>query len=382
MSATPKYKIKNLRKYLDDKLHIYQQTNTKFWYARFYAEGKYKVRSLKETKFAVAKEIGHEWYFELKGKQKQGTPIHGKKFKDVLEDFFEHQELQVKSGEMKKQNADDYQRRLTGKGCQYFNDFYLQDITLQSLNKFKAHRISRDNCRHTTIKHDFVSINQLLKYCKDKNYIDSLPETPKKSKKDDKKPRPYFSLDEWKHLLSVSKERIESSRGIRVKRLREQLHDFILMMVHTGCRVDEVYGMTFGSARIYKKKGGDRELRISVDGKTGVREVRGMIGAVSAYERICKRSPKHKKVDLLFPARYGDGLNNLLDKADLKKDKYGRVRNAKSFRATYIMYRLMKNVPIKSIALNCGNDSAVIDKYYAKYLTSNMLDDSITDLPE
>ena len=382
MSATPKYKIKNLRKYLDDKLHIYQQTNTKFWYARFYAEGKYKVRSLKETKFAVAKEIGHEWYFELKGKQKQGTPIHGKKFKDVLEDFFEHQELQVKSGEMKKQNADDYQRRLTGKGCQYFNDFYLQDITLQSLNKFKAHRISRDNCRHTTIKHDFVSINQLLKYCKDKNYIDSLPETPKKSKKDDKKPRPYFSLDEWKHLLSVSKERIESGRGIRVKRLREQLRDFILMMVHTGCRVDEVYGMTFGSARIYKKKGGDRELRISVDGKTGVREVRGMIGAVSAYERICKRSPKHKKVDLLFPARYGDGLNNLLDKADLKKDKYGRVRNAKSFRATYIMYRLMKNVPIKSIALNCGNDSAVIDKYYAKYLTSNMLDDSITDLPE
>ena len=267
MGATPDYKIKNLRKYLDDKLHIYQQTNTKYWYARFYAEGKYKVRSLKETQFGLAKEIAHEWYFELKGKQKQGTPIHGKKFKDVLEEFFEHQELQVKSGEMKKQNADDYERRLTGKGCQYFNDFYLQDITLQSLNKFKAHRISRDNCRHTTIKHDFVSINQLLKYCKDKNYIDSLPETPKKSKKDDKKPRPYFSLDEWKHLLSVSKERIESSRGIRVKRLREQLHDFILMMVHTGCRVDEVYGMTFGSARIYKKKGGDRELRISVDGK-------------------------------------------------------------------------------------------------------------------
>jgi integrase len=382
MGATQKYKIKNLRKYLDDKLHIYQQTNTKFWYARFYAEGKYKVRSLKEIKFETAKEIAQDWYFELRGKQKEGIPVHGKKFKDVLEEFFEHQNLQVKSGEMKKGNAVDYERRLKGKLGTYFNDYYLQDITLQSLNEFKVHRISKDNVRHTTIKHDIGSITQVLKYCKDQKYITNLPETPKKSKKDDKKPRPYFSLDEWKHLLSVSKERIESGRGIRVKRLREQLHDFILIMVHTGCRVDEVYGMTFGCARIYKKKGGDRELRISVDGKTGVREVRGMIGAVSAYERICKRSPKHKQVDLLFPVRYGDGLNNLLDKADLKKDKYGRVRNAKSFRATYIMYRLMKNVPIKSIALNCGNDSAVIDKYYAKYLTSNMLDDSITDLPE
>ena len=38
-----------------------------------------------------------------------------------------------------------------------------------------------------------------------------------------------------------------------------------------------------------------------VDGKTGVREVRGMVGAVSAYERVCKRFPKHKKLDLLFP---------------------------------------------------------------------------------
>ncbi|MBT7013631.1 MAG: site-specific integrase [Actinobacteria bacterium] len=337
---------------------------------------------MKEIKFETAKEIAQDWYFELRGKQKEGIPVHGKKFKDVLEEFFEHQNLQVKSGEMKKGNAVDYERRLKGKLGTYFNDYYLQDITLQSLNEFKVHRISKDNVRHTTIKHDIGSITQVLKYCKDQKYITNLPETPKKSKKDDKKPRPYFSLDEWKHLLSVSKERIESGRGIRVKRLREQLHDFILIMVHTGCRVDEVYGMTFGCARIYKKKGGDRELRISVDGKTGVREVRGMIGAVSAYERICKRSPKHKQVDLLFPVRYGDGLNNLLDKADLKKDKYGRVRNAKSFRATYIMYRLMKNVPIKSIALNCGNDSAVIDKYYAKYLTSNMLDDSITDLPE
>jgi hypothetical protein len=119
--------------------------------------------------------------------------------------------------------------------------------------------------------------------------------------------------------------------------------------------------MTFGCARIYKKKGGDSELRISVDGKTGVREARGMIGAVSAYERICKRSPKLKKIDFLFPVRYGDGLNNLLDKPSLKKDKYGSVRNTSSFPATYIMYRLMKNVPIKSIALNCENDNAFID---------------------
>jgi integrase len=377
-----KFGLLKMRKYLDDKLHIYQQSNTKGWYARFFTEGKYKVKSLKEKKFETAKEIAHDWYFELKGKQKEGIPVHGNKLKDILDEFFEYQRLQVKSGELSKGIAGDYEYRLKGKLGRYFNDYYLQDINLQSLNDFKVHRITKDKVRHTTITHDFLSIMQVLKYCKDKKYITTLPQTPKKSKKDEKKPRPYFSLEEWKHLLSVSNERIENGRGVRVKRLREQLHDFMLMMVHTGCRVDEIYGMNFGCAKIHKKKSGGRELRFSVDGKTGVREVRGMVGAVSAYERVCKRFPKHKKLDLLFPERLKDGLNNLLKEADLKKDKYGRVRNAKSFRATYIMYRLMKNIPIKSIALNCGNDSAVIDKYYAKYLTSNMLDDSITDLPE
>ena len=380
----PKFAILNMRKYLDGNLHIYQQSTTKGWYARFYAEGKYKVKSLKETKFRVAKEIAHEWYFELKGKQKQGTPIHGKKFKDVLEEFFAYQEFQVKSGELSKGIAGDYEYRLKGKLAKYFNDFYLQDITYQNLNDFKLHRIANDEVRHTTIKHDFLAITQLFKYCKDENYISHLPEFPRKSKKEDKKPRPYFSLQEWKKLLSVSKERIKSAKNVRVKLLREQLHDFMVMMVHTGCRVDEVYKLTFGCMKIYKKKGGDRELRLTVNGKTGVREVRGMIGAVSAYERCCERRKQtpNNKSNLLFPERYRDGLNNLLKVANLKKDNYGRIRNFKSFRATYIMYRLMKNVPIKSIALNCGNDSAVIDKYYAKYLTSNMLDDSITDLPE
>ena len=42
----------------------------------------------------------------------------------------------------------------------------------------------------------------------------------------------------------------------------------------------------------------------------------------------------------------------------------------------------MANQPIKSVATNCGTSSDVIDKYYAKFIDVNMLDDSFTDLPE
>ena len=79
-----------------------------------YTEGKYKVRSLKETRFEIAKEIAHEWYFELRGKQKSGTPVHGLKFKDVIQDYLNYQNVLVKGGEMSESSAKDYQRRLSG----------------------------------------------------------------------------------------------------------------------------------------------------------------------------------------------------------------------------------------------------------------------------
>ena len=380
-SKSRKWTIKIMRKYLDDKLHIYQQSNTSNWYARFYTEGKYKVRSLKETRFEIAKEIAHEWYFELRGKQKSGTPVHGLKFKDVIQDYLNYQNVLVKGGEMSESSAKDYQRRLSG-GISYFGDLYLQEITLHKLNEYKEKRFTDDGVKHTTIKHDFNTIRQVLKYCVLRKHIQSLPEFPKKSKKDIPSPRPYFELDEWKLLQKISQDRIKRSRGSRQKYEREQLHDFMIFMVHTGMRVDEVLRTTFGNVKTYTKKDKTKELRININGKTGIRKVRGMIGSVRAYERLKKRNDKHNPTDFLFPQNHRDGLNALLKETGLKQDSQSRTRNAKSFRSTYIMYRLLAKQPIKAVAVNCGTSSNVIDSYYARFITIDMYDDSFTDLPE
>jgi hypothetical protein len=106
-----------------------------------------------------------------------------------------------------------------------------------------------------------------------------------------------------------------------------------------------------------------------------------MIGSVRAYERICKRFPNHKKSDYLFPNNHKDGLHELLLAANMKKDKNGKDRNAKSFRSTFIMYRLIAKQPIKQVATNCGTSSNVIDSFYAKFIDVNMFDESFTDLP-
>mgnify|MGYP003983766649 CR=1 FL=1 len=78
----------------------------------------------------------------------------------------------------------------------------------------------------------------------------------------------------------------------------------------------------------------------------------------------------------------GQLVNNLLKETNLKMDIHGRTRNAKSFRSTFIMYRLMDRQPIKAVAQNCGTSSSVIDAYYARYITMDMFGDSFTDLPK
>jgi integrase len=386
MVRKSKLQIIKMRKYIDNKLHIFQYNDTKNWYARFYAQGKYKVRSLKETKFETAKEIAHEWYFELKGKQKIGIPIHGVKFKDLLIQFLEYQLSKVNSGELKQRQHDQYEILLKG-NLKYFNDFYVSDITTNEIDLYRQHRIQTDKVKQITVEHDYVPLQQFLKFCKLREFIKVVPDNPQRTKAREVNPRPYFDKEEWQLLQKVSNERIKKSRGSRVRNDRQQLHDFMLFMVHCGTRVEETLRIKFQDCKIHKKKDGDRELKFTIQGKTGVRPVRGTIGAVTAFERLKERhTPIGKKqpnpTDFLFPENHREGLNALLKETGLKKDKFGRVRNAKSFRSSHIMYGLMRNIPIKSIALNCGTSSDVIDSFYARFLDIDLLGDSFTDLPK
>mgnify|MGYP004006465431 CR=1 FL=1 len=135
--------------------------------------------------------------------------------------------------------------------------------------------------------------------------------------------------------------------------------------------------------KIKKKVGkkSERETRFPIRGKTGFRRGRGLVSSASVYERICKRNPDHKPTDLIFPTNHKDALNSLLDSCSMKVDSEGRVRNAKSFRTTYIMYRLIAKRTLIEIEKQCGTSANTINKYYAKYLDVDMFDDSFTDLP-
>jgi integrase len=379
--------MKNMHKFRDGRLSVYKQSTTKNWYARFYTEGSYKVRSTGETNFNTAKQVAEDWYDELRFNQKQGKKVHGLRIRDVLDEFDEYQLTQVKSGDLRKGQYKDYKDKINGKMGEYFNSYVIHEIELKDLVNFKTFRINKDDVSSSTVQHDFVSLNQILKYCKTQKYITELPELPKKTVKEKKEkynPRSWFNEKEWTVLKKTSLTRRKEGRSWRIREDREQLHDFMIWMVNTGMRVQETLRLRFCDITIKKKEKGKLfpfETVIEVDGKTGDRITRGLIGSVRAFERICKRYPDHKPKDFLFPKKHTDGLNALLKSCDLKIDKKGKERNAKSFRSTYIMKRLIARQPIKEIEVNCGTSADVIRKYYAKSISTTMFGDSFTDAP-
>ena len=70
-------------------------------------------------------------------------------------------------------------------------------------------------------------------------------------------------------------------------------------------------------------------------------------------------------VDRLFPHHHRDALNALLIEAKLKIDRFGKTRNAKSFRTTYINFQIDKGIDPESIRRNCGTSLNMIQQYYA-----------------
>jgi len=349
----------------------------------FFADGKYKVSTTKETSYRFAKKWAEEWFDELRFGQKKGIPIHDKTFSEVSKHYLGYQESLVQRGDRSARQAKDYMYRINELN-KFFSKVGISKINTKDIDEYRNYRLLNQEkpVSRKTVKYDFLGLRQVLKYAMIQGWIKSLPIFPE-TKKIESNPRPWFSPEEWKVLKDASGERIKHARGKRQKWEREQLHDFMIFIVHTGVRVEEALRIQFQDCIIENKENNaDKKLKIELEGKTGIRIAFGTQTAVNVYERLMKRNSP-KKTDLLFPKNHRDGLNSLLKETNLKCDRFGNVRNAKSFRSTYIMLRLIKGkVPIKNIAVNCGTSTHVIDKYYAKYLTADMISESLSDLPK
>ena len=332
----------------DGRLHIIRHDGSKVWLWRAFFDGKYYVKSTKETNLRTAIKLAEEAYDSLRfNYEKTGIPVHDKTWDDATRGMLEEQKSRVVLGERAPHHVHDYEVKLKVLD-RFFEGKPLHSITHDLLEKYKTYRITDSQKQprffHNkvismkTLHQDFIVLRQTLKYAKRKGWITALPDMPQIKVK--AVARPWFSHEDYRKLLKTSSVRIKVSTNPSEKLARQELHDFIVFLAHTGVRIGEALGIRRKDVKMWEGNKHNEKDRcfISVKGKTGPRECVGMFGAVRVVERIDKRRQPGPE-DKLFPTHNTKQFVALLEEADLRYDSERRRRDLKSLRHTFIMFR-------------------------------------------
>jgi integrase len=196
----------------------------------------------------------------------------------------------------------------------------------------------------STIHHEIVTLRHVLKTAQRQGWIKFVPDlSPPYKSSGMISHRAWFSPEEYKQLYRATRERAEDPPKPRWRWECEQLHDFVLFMVNTGLRPDEVVRLEFRNAEIIEDRATEETiLEISVRGKRGVGYCKSMPKATVPFERLGERKRPDRVdpskmvaplvTDRIFPTAHRELFNAVLDEQGLKKDREGLRRSAYSLR--------------------------------------------------
>lgn len=361
------------------RLVVDLRTNSRFYQARTFLDGKLVQKSTKTGELRTAFKLAEDWYRRLLRSSVSfgmAHPIDKLTSDPTVAEVFSAYRSTL--SEKKRAYADQKWSPI----ADYWKALLVREVSTQTFRDFYVWRRRKHVSNHTLHK-DVVLVRQVLKRAIEDNHLGALPLIPTVGEIE-KNGRPWLTPSEWRVLLRTSEKRIRAAgKNGRLRRQRQDTHDLMVFLVHSMCRVGEVLSLRFRDCRLEKNSDGDKMLLCEVSGKRGTRDVVALLGAASVYERRLKRAKDQDA--LIFPEHHRDAFRELLEAAHLRKDpKSGFERNYKSLRATSISFRILNNpdLNLQIIARNAGTSVVMIDEFYAKRLTAKMSKDALSAVPK
>jgi integrase len=375
---------------LGGKVTLYKRDG-RFWQCAASVGGKQYRATTKKEELPQAEDAAEDWYLELRGKFKRGDlgkleeANSEKTFAVAAEQFIREFPI-ITEGQRNQQYVDGHIRRIRKYLIPFFGDKGLSKVTSGLIQEYRIDRMEKCKAERgkpparNTMHQESVALRQVLKSALRHGDLSALPDMSQPYRTNSKiSHRAWFSPEEYKLLYKATRDRVENPRRKKFQADYEDLHDFVLFMVNTGLRPDEVKRIEFRDVKIVNDRdSGETILEIDVRGKRGVGFCKSMPGAVHPFERIKKRR-KPAPTDLVFPTRHHDLFNTILGEINLKFDREGQRRTFYSLRHTYICMRLMEGADVYQIAKNCRTSVKMIEDFYASHI-KNMVDASVINV--
>jgi hypothetical protein len=351
------------------RLSVQLRQKSRFYQGLTFLDGRKVQKSLKTDQLLTAFKLGEDWYKKLlrasvtDGRQ---HPIDRLATNPTVAEIFKSY-----FSSLEKRKRPEASKRW-GPIADFWRTEVITEVTPLTFRAFFKWRRKRlKTITPHTLHKDVVLIRQVLKHAIEEEHLTALPLIPTPGTID-ANPRPWLTHAEWEHLSEVAGVRlIEAEGNKRLHQQRKDLFQFMIFMVESMLRVDELRELTVGQVRLMQE-GKIKYLIIDAQGKRGHRSV---IAGGQAVRIFKERREGLKPTAKLWEHKQRDGFRELLIAAKLRVDAFGRPRNLKSLRATAISFRILAGAPSPNlllIARNAGTSVAMIDNFYAKRLSAEL----------
>ncbi len=358
----------------DGAIYLFQRGDylKPIWFCRLKIPGVkgYIYRSTRTSDEYKAFKFADDLYNQLLVKALGGTNIKARKVVDAVD-------LYIKSNTKHKERRSIQNKILLAIRIRPFiekrsfseiDTAFISQLTNMIIDSSKSENLSPN-----TIKRIYTDLKHFLLWCVDEGFIERVPKFPRVASEASR--RPHFDNTDWRKLTRHLREytRINNKAVLRD---RKMLVNYILILANTGIRVGEARTLKWRDVR-QVVNGKERNIVLTVRGKTGIREVVARTSDVRKYFkeifdlRTSELEKKPEPDSLVFCHKDGNSVGSfkksfstLIKSANVEKDSFGQTRTIYSLRHTYATFRLHEGVNHYALAKNMGTSVAMIEQFY------------------
>lgn len=375
------------------KLIIYQTDASRFYWTRLYFNDRYHTKSTKTESVKDAKKFAIKFYEDVIFNSKTDKISDKAKSFAVIGNRFMKSIEKTITPSLYRTDYSRYKNDI----LPFFGEQEIDTITNSQISKFIS-RLKERELSTSTIKHFLVVLRKILKFGVENDLMRNLPVFPKVSGKlVTSQKRDYLTQDEYDQLCDTAEKIAGKNISIRGTTITLEMKYLIQFMVNTFIRPTDL--------KVLKHKhikkmidGQDEWLVLNYPAtKTTATEVQAMPVSVYIYEKLLEVKRKLNDAcgldDYVFFPKYTNNRQTAIETIG-KQFRYivseskinfetGKNITLYSLRHTAIMLRLIiGKVDSLALARNARTSQQMIDKFYAKHLTTNQVRKQLHAFPD
>jgi len=373
---------------LENSVVIYKRARSSVWQVRLRLDdGTWHRVSSKTADLDEASDRAKVFYYEAKVKAKNKLPQSTRKFASVAKAAVAAMEEELIHGRGKVVYSA-YIGVIHNFLIPFFGKYAVDSITPAKLNDYEAwrrDRMGKAPAASTVTTHN-AALVRIFDIALQHGWItrSTLPSLRNKGTKSET--RPAFTFEEYRLLTRRMREWAKTGKSGRTRMMRELLRDYVLILANTGIRHGtEAMNLKWRHIEWFINRHGERFLQMTVDGKTGNRQLIARHNTGIYLRRIQSRFPEFADMsfDELLKARVDESVFRLTDgtRTEHLHQSFGqllrdtdlligtaseRPRTLYSLRHTYATLELYKGRNIHQLARQMGSSVAMLEKHYSK----------------